>query len=106
MDLDSFDLVKNEFIKFGYKVLDKPDLNDINCDMYVVGHKKCLKVEIKNVVEKKNGTWQSDYISDNQKKCDVVAAVFPSGYVFIESMEDYLKLSSENGYRQFTWLKL
>jgi hypothetical protein len=70
-----------------------------------VSKKKTLRVEIKTLVVKENGCWQVPAVSDNQKKADVVAIVFPNQSVFIEKMEDYLQHCSDSGYRQFTWLR-
>jgi hypothetical protein len=103
---DAFDVVSEWFIAMGYKVLAKPDPQDNNCDMFVVGKKKAAKVEIKRVRRQKNGGWQSDPVSKNQLKCDLLAFVLPSGSVCVESMDAHLSQSSEGGYRQFNHLKL
>lgn len=103
---DAFDCVKAVFEGFGYDVLKRPSKEDNDCDMYVVGTRRVLKVEIKKVQEKVNGSWQADFITKDQKECDCVAVVFPNGYVFLENMSDYLSCSSNAGYRNFTWLKI
>ena len=102
----SFLYVKEWFEKFGYKVLDEPSLEDNSCDMYVVGEKRALLVEIKSVRQLDNGTWQAGPVSKNQHGCSVCAVVFPNGNVFVEKMSDYLQHCSTQGYRQFTFLKL
>jgi hypothetical protein len=103
---DAFDAVKGFFESFGYKVLKKPDPQDNDCDMYVVGEKRAIKVEIKQMRILGNGVWQVPKISANQRGCDVCAVLLPNGAVFVEKMEQYLKTCSDEGYKSFTWLKL
>lgn len=104
--LDCFEAVKSFYESFGYSVLDKPDLEDNGYDMYVVGKKKAIRVEIKSVQVKTNGTWQAAPVTAHQREADVCAVVFPNGAVLVERMSDYLKSCSPEGYRSFTWLKL
>jgi len=104
--MDSFDYVKNWFESFGYKVLEKPAIQENDCDMHVIGKKKALRVEVKAIRELSNGSWQAQSITTEQKKYDAVAVVFPCGQVLVEKMDDYLKSCSPEGYRTFTWLKL
>ena len=106
MTTNAFGRVKMLFEEFGYTVLKEPDLADNNCDMVVVGKKKVLRVEIKQMYLKQKDQWQADCVSENQKQYDCVAVVFPNGYVFLEKMSDYVKSISDSGYRQFNWLKL
>lgn len=101
-----FSLVAKTFRKFGYKILSEPHPNDPSADMYVIGKKKALKVEIKTARLNASGVLEASPISENQKSCDVVAVVFPCGYVFIELMSDYLQHCYESGHRSMTWLKL
>lgn len=103
---DPFDRVKAWFEGVGYSVLEKPAAQDNDCDMYVVGKKRSLRVEIKTVRVLQNGGWQACNISENQRCYDAVALVFPCGHVLVEKMQDYLKCCSEDGYRSFNWLKL
>lgn len=103
---DPFDQVKEWFEIMGYKVLQKPSPQDNDCDMYVVGEKRSLRIEIKTVRVQQNGGWQAGNISENQRQYDAVALVFPCGNVLVEKMSDYLKCCSEDGYRSFNWLKL
>ena len=103
---DNFDIVKEWFESFGYSVLEKPAIQDNDCDMYVVGKKRVLRVEIKAVRELQTGVWQAANITEPQRGCDACALVFPSGAVFVEKMTEYLKSCSAEGYRSFTWLKL
>ena len=106
MSKDNFDIVKEWFESFGYQVLEKPAIQDNDCDMYVVGKKRTLRVEIKSVREQMNGVWQAANITEGQKGYDACALVFPGGQVIVEKMSDYLSCCSENGYRGFSWLKL
>lgn len=103
---DCFLLVAKNFRKFGYKVLNKPHPNDPAADMYVVGKKKAIKVEIKRARLVASGILEVSPVSENQKKCDAVAVVFPCGYVFIENMEEYLQHCYESGHRSMNWLRL
>lgn len=104
-NIDSFDIVAKTFKEFGWTILDRPEDSDNNPDMIVVSNRRCLKIEIKTVREKKSNGFEAYPISENQKSCDVVALVFPNGYVFIEKMSEYLCHISNTGYRYFTYLK-
>jgi hypothetical protein len=103
---NDFQKVKTFFESFGYVVLDKPDPQDNCCDMTVCGKKKALRVEIKKLRILENGSWQVPQITENQKIYDCVAVVLPTGAVFVEKMDDYLKSCSDEGFRTMTWLKL
>jgi hypothetical protein len=104
--MDVFEIVKSWFESFGYKVLEKPEVQDANCDMFVVGSRKSIRVEIKSMSPSGSGSWQVPPITENQRKCDCVAVVFPNKQVFVEAMDEYLAHVSDKGYRFFTWLKL
>ena len=106
MKKDAFDLVKSWFESFGYKVLSKPKKQDNDCDMYVVGSKRTLRVEIKRMRVQKNKSWQTERISERQRFCDACAVVFPNDKVMVYSMPEYEKACSEGGYRSYNWLKL
>lgn len=106
MKIDPFLAVKKLFESFGYTVLARPEPQDNAPDMFVVGKKKAIKVEIKTAREKQKGSWEADSIKPLQKSCDAVAVVFPNGYIYIEKMDIYLASCSDSGYRPFTWLKL
>jgi hypothetical protein len=103
--MDSYDCVATFLGGLGWSVLEKPPTEDNYFDLTAVSKKKALRVEIKTIMKKDNGCWQASAISDNQKRADAVAVVFPDKSVFIEKMEDYLQHCSDSGYRQFTWLK-
>ena len=103
---DTFNLVRLAFEGFGYRVLARPDPQDNECDMYVVGLRRTAKIEIKVVRELSNGTWQAAPITERQRRCDICAVVLPNNQVFLERMDDYLLCCSDAGYRAFTWLKL
>jgi hypothetical protein len=103
--MDSFECVAASLCSLGWDVLEKPKTEDNYFDLTAVSKKKTLRVEIKTLMNKDNGCWQASAISDNQKKADAVAVVFPDKSVFIERMEDYLQHCSDSGYRQFTWLR-
>ena len=105
MSLDTFGCVATHLRKIGWKVLDKPKIEDNYFDLTAISHRKSLRVEIKQLQQKPNGAWQCGAVSDNQLRCDAVAIVFPDGNVFIEKTEDYMRHVSDKGYRQFTWLK-
>ena len=103
--MNSYDCVAASLSSLGWSILEKPNIEDNYFDLTAVSKKKTLRVEIKTLMTKDNGCWQVSAISDNQKKADAVAVVFPDKSVFIERMEDYLMHCSEAGYRQFTWLR-
>ena len=102
----AFDIVKKWFETMGYQVLEKPSIQDNNADMYVVGNRKAVSVEIKLMVIKQNGNWECDPISVNQRNYDLCAVVLPGGNVFVEKMSDFLIHCSDAGYRGFNWMKL
>jgi heterodisulfide reductase subunit B len=103
--MNSYDCVAFYLASLGWAVLEKPNIEDNYFDLTAVSKKKTLRVEIKTLMTKDNGCWQASAISDNQKRADAVAIVFPNKSVFIEKMEDYLQHCSDSGYRQFTWLR-
>ena len=104
-ETDLFDIVSKYLIGFGWTVLEKPSLEDNYFDLTAISSRKSLRIEIKKLHVKKLGQWQVSSITENQKKSDAVAVVFPDKSVFIEKMEDYLIHCSEGGTRQFTWLR-
>ena len=104
--MDNYDRVKKVFEGFGYTTLEKPEMNENGVDMYVVGNKKSLKIEIKSVRVVSSGSWQTPPIEPGQRSSDMVAAVFKSGYVFIEKTEDFLSHCGKGGIRTFTNFKL
>ncbi len=103
--LDCYDKVRAFLISLGWRVLEKPKIQDNYFDITAISNKKSLRIEIKNLNKKANGTWQVSAISEKQKNSDAVAVVFPNGGVFIERTEDYIKHCAAGGTRQFTWIK-
>jgi len=104
--VDAYDIVSKHLISLGWDILEKPQIADNYFDLTAVSKKKTLRVEIKTLMKKESGSWNVSAISENQKKADAVAVVFlDNNSVFIELMEDYLQHCSDNGYRQFTWLR-
>ena len=102
---DNYDIVADFLVKLGWNILEKPKIEDNYFDLTAVSDKKTLRVEIKTVQRKYNGSWQAGPISQNQLRADAIAVVLPSGSVFIEKTEEYLEHCSEGRTRQFTWLR-
>lgn len=99
------DLIEREFAALGFSLLfwnTKPTSNGPDCFVRK-GKGRPLSVEIKTVKRKNNGCLQTDPVSDNRKKDDLVAIIINSEYVLIDSMSNHLKCCGTKGTRQFTW---
>jgi hypothetical protein len=88
------------FELMGYKILSLVEGTKNGPDMHVQKDDLILRVEIKKARPIKR-SMAVHPIEDNRKNDDLVAVVFPSGYVFIEPMKDYLFNCSDCGTRSF-----
>lgn len=88
------------FELMGYKILTIVAGTENGPDMHIKKDELIFRVEIKKA-RKSNRSMAVHPIENNRKNDDFVAVVFPSGYVFIEPMQDYLMNCADSGSRSF-----
>ncbi len=88
------------FESMGYEILTICKDNANGPDMHVRKGNVVLRVEIKKA-RQSNRSMAVHPIEHSRKNDDLVAVYFPSGYVFIEPMQDYLMNCSDSGSRSF-----
>ncbi len=88
------------FQKMGYEILTMVEGTKNGPDMHIKKNDLVLRVEIKKARAIKR-SMAVHPIEPARKNDDLVAVVFPSGYVFIEPMQDYLFNCSDCGTRSF-----
>jgi hypothetical protein len=104
LDRDSdYQLILDEFSKMGYKIISWANTeNTSGPDLHVQKENLVLRVEVKKA-RTRPGRNSSDtpIVEEARKNDDLIAIVFPSKYVLIETMKNHLKCSSEYGTRSF-----
>lgn len=84
----------------GYEVLTVAKSTANGPDLHVMRTGIVLRVEVKKARYSSRSSAVHP-VEDARKHDDLVAVVFPSGYVLIEPMQDYLKCCAESGSRSF-----
>lgn len=102
-DSDCFDELKIYFENNGWKVLKKPHKNENGPDMVVVNSSTAYRIEIKVARRLKSGSWQVNPVEYNRRKDDFIAIKIGKSWLF-RTMEEHLKLCSEEGYDSVTEL--
>lgn len=93
-------LAAKAFQLMGYEILTLVEGTTNGPDMHVKKEDLIFRVEIKKARAMKR-SMAVHPIEEARRHDDLVAVVFPSGYVFIEPMEDYLFNCSDSGTRSF-----
>jgi hypothetical protein len=88
------------FSNMGYEILTMVEGTKNGPDLHIKKDDLVLRVEIKKARPSKR-SMAVHPIEPSRKNDDLVAVVFPSGYVFIEPMKDYLFNCSDCGTRSF-----
>lgn len=99
----SFKLVSKEFEKMGFNIIAQClTKNSPGADLHIQKGNMVLRVEIKNA-RIKDGRNSSEIppVEEARKNDDLIAIVFPSGYVLIEPMKQHLTCVGEYGSRSF-----
>lgn len=96
--------VFKEIKRLGFKPLglNKPNAN--GPDLFVIKGTKAYSMEIKSIRKTKRDSIQVNPVERNRQNDDLIAIVFPSGYVLIEPMVDHMKSCTPKGYRTLTLL--
>lgn len=89
-----------QFEKIGYKILTRAIGTQNGPDLHIQKDDIIFRVEVKKARSIKR-SMAVHPVEDNRIYDDLIAIVFPSGYVLIEPMKDHLKLCSESGSRSF-----
>jgi hypothetical protein len=89
-----------QFEKIGYKILTKAIGTQNGPDLHVQKDDIIFRVEIKKARPIKR-SMAVHAVEEGRIHDDLIAIVFPSGYVLIEPMKDHLKCCAESGSRSF-----
>ena len=92
--------VSNALKLFGFKTTKPRNVNTNGADLFAVKDDYVLSVEIKlaNKPKGKN-VFRVRGVENNRKNDDLIAIVFPCGYVLLEPMRDHLKGCNSQGDR-------
>lgn len=101
---DEFTLVIDTLKKFGYSTT-KPRAKTSNGpDLFAIRDDYVLSVEVKRATTfQKRRAVRVRKVEHNRVNDDLVAIVFPNGYVLLEPMKDHLKSCGKSGERWFTY---
>lgn len=86
--------------KMGYTVLSVAKNTARGPDLHVKKDNIIFRVEVKKARSKKR-SMSVHAVESLRKYDDLIAIIFPSGYVLIEPMEDHLRSCAECGTRSF-----
>lgn len=89
-----------ELKSMGYQILTIAKDTGNGPDLHIMRDGCVFRVEIKKARKTKR-SMAVHPVEDARKNDDLVAVEFPSGYVLIEPMKDYLKNCAPNGSRSF-----
>jgi hypothetical protein len=88
--------------KMGYKILSKAKGTGNGPDLHVQKDRMIFRVEVKTArINKTKRSCAVHPIEPLRTHDDLIAIIFPSGYVLIEPMKDHLKSCAESGSRSF-----
>lgn len=83
--------VAREFKRLGYKTTKPRHKNSSGVDIFAIKDDYVFSVEVKHAKRIKNrNALRVRMVEPNRKRDDLIAIVFPSGYVLIEPMKDHL----------------
>lgn len=89
----AFGLLGFQLSGFRHRTANGPDCYAAKGDRIYTVEVKCVSWRGKNRVPP---------VTPKRRNDDLIAVVFPGGYVFIEPMADHLKLCSPTGYRHLS----
>lgn len=89
-----------EFINMGYEILSVAQDTANGPDMHIKKDDLIFRVEIKKARKSKR-SMAVHPVEPKRQHDDLIAVVFPSGYVLIEPMQDYLMCCADSGSRSF-----
>ena len=92
------EIAVNAFKKMGYEILTVVDGTANGPDMHIKKDNLVFRVEIKKARISKR-SMAVHPVEENRKNDDLIAIVFPSGYILIEPMQDHLFSCSDSGSR-------
>ena len=98
--IDPVDIAISQFEKIGYKILTRVIGTQNGPDLHIQKDDIIFRVEVKKARPCKR-SMAVHPVEDNRIVDDLIAIVFPSGYVLIEPMKDHLKCCAESGSRSF-----
>ena len=87
------------FAKRGLTLLPEKHCFSNGSDIVVVNGSDIWSVEVKPA-QKADGYWRTNPVYEKRKSDDLVAIVFPCGYVLVEPMKDHLKSCNKSGQRK------
>lgn len=100
MVIDGVEYVKKSLALLGYKTTNPKHVNANGVDIFAVKDDCVLSVEIKNAIKPKNkNVFRVRGVEITRQNDDLIAIVFPNGYVLIEPMRDHLKCCNKQGDR-------
>ena len=86
--------------RLGYKTTKPRHKNSNGVDIFAIKNNYVLSVEIKLAIKPKGkNTYRIRGVEHNRKNDDLIAILFPSGYVLLEPMEDHLSCCNSQGDR-------
>jgi len=91
-------LVSKTLKGLGYRTTQPKSENANGTDLFAISKDCVLAVEIKRATKIKN-TLRVRKVEKNRMKDDLIAIVFPTGYVLIEPMKDHLRSCNSIGDR-------
>ena len=87
-------------IKMGYTILRYANKTANGPDIHVMRDDLVFTVEVKRA-RAMSRSMAVHPVEENRKNDDLISIEFPSGYVLIEPMKDYLKACAPSGSRSF-----
>lgn len=97
-------LLSKRFEANGARVLKPKHRNANGPDLTIIKNDSAYRIEVKILYKIRSGSMQTGPIEEARRNDDFVAIVFPNGFVFIEPMDEFLKLANLDGRRTFTFL--
>lgn len=97
-----YEIIKSIFEKMGYKVTEPKEYTSKGVDMHIIrDNKYVFSVEIKEAgyTNKSKNNFRTRKVL--RPYDDLIAIVFPSGYILIEPMKDHLRNCNKSGDRHF-----
>lgn len=93
--------VTEALLKMGFKTIGRVRHKNANGpDLHVIRDERLFTVEIKKARKhSRRDTLSVHPVEPARRKDDIIAIVFPSGYVLIEPMKDHLAACPKSGYR-------
>ena len=92
-------MAEAHFQRLGYMTTTQKDCCHPGVDLFTSNGAKSFSVEVKFCSNSQRAWRVKKVLRPNE---DLIAIVFPSGYVHVDSMKDHLKLCGANGIRCLT----